>query len=87
MAKKPPGCKVREVKIKRKSGKVIATFRARSGKDCKPRTEAQRKRATPKQAEHRRQFKRAVKACKRARVKPFTKSWGGCMSRAMIREL
>lgn len=87
MAKKPPGCAKRTVRIKRKSGKVVAEFTARSGRDCKPRTAAQLKKATPKQAAHRRQFKKAAAACRRARVKPFTKGWGGCMSRAMIREL
>lgn len=31
------GCKVKEIVIKRKSGKVIARFRGRSGSDCGPR--------------------------------------------------
>lgn len=82
MAKKLPGCKVREVKIKRKSGKVVATFKARSGRDCKPRTEAQRKKSTRKQGRVREAFQEASLQC-RKQTEPFTKDFGNCMKGAM----
>lgn len=84
MAKKPEGCKVREVKIKRKSGKVVATFKARSGRDCKPRTEAQRKKSTRKQGRVREAFAEASRLCFRSQgLKPGTKQFGNCMKGAM----
>jgi hypothetical protein len=85
--KKPPGCKKHTVKIKRKSGKVVATFVARSGKGCKPRTEAQRKHATRKQSEQRKHFAKSAAACRRAGIEPFTKKFGNCMATRTIREL
>lgn len=82
MAKKAPGCAKRIVKIKRKSGKVVAQFTARSGRDCKPRTEAQRKSATAKQRKHRHLFATASKVC-RKETEAFTKSFGNCVKGVM----
>jgi len=82
MAKKPPGCAKRIVKIKRKSGKVIATFKARSGRDCKPRTEKQRKSATAAQRRHRTVFAAASKICRRE-TGAFTRAFGNCMKGQM----
>jgi hypothetical protein len=82
MAKKPPGCAKRIVKIKRKSGRVVATFKARSGKDCKPRTAAQRKSATGAQKRHRAIFAAASKICRRE-TGAFTRSFGNCMKGQM----
>lgn len=86
MAKKPPGCKVRRVKITKKtrSGKKVVkkTFMARSGRDCKPRTEAQRKRASRGQRRTREAFSEATRVCRR-QTEPFTKQFGNCMKGTM----
>ena len=79
MAKRAPGCTRKKIVIKKKGGKVVATFMGRQGKGCGPRPK-------PKTG-HLRQYQQALahaaRSCKRKNLKRH--AFLNCVSSAMPR--
>lgn len=83
--KRGGGCTRKKIVIKKKSGKVIASFMGRQGSGCGPR----KKPSTAHLRHYKSAFKDAVKSCKKASKKRSGKhgrsAFNNCIASAMPR--